>query len=277
MSPTPDPADAVEAYYDSTDADHFYAEIWGGEDIHVGLYESGDTIPQASRRTVDAMAARLKTPLDGARVLDMGAGYGGAARHLVAKGAAHVTCLNVSEVENARNRARNAAEGLSDRIDVVHGRFEDAPVPSSHFDVVWSQDAFLHSGDREQTLREAARALKHGGELIFTDPMQADGLSDTRALQPIYDRLNLANLASAGFYRDVLARLGFEDVGSEILTRHMRTHYARVGEELARRRRELQDRISADYAARMIAGLDHWVSGADAGRLVWGILHFRKA
>lgn len=32
----------AEAYYDSPDADSFYFTIWGGEDIHIGMYESDD-------------------------------------------------------------------------------------------------------------------------------------------------------------------------------------------------------------------------------------------
>ena len=28
-------------YYNSEDADNFYFAIWGGEDIHIGLYDSG--------------------------------------------------------------------------------------------------------------------------------------------------------------------------------------------------------------------------------------------
>ena len=32
-------ADSVAAtYYDSQDADQFYEQVWGGEDIHIGLY-----------------------------------------------------------------------------------------------------------------------------------------------------------------------------------------------------------------------------------------------
>ena len=29
----------AEAYYDSPDADSFYFTIWGGEDIHIGMYK----------------------------------------------------------------------------------------------------------------------------------------------------------------------------------------------------------------------------------------------
>ena len=32
----------AQEYYNSEDADTFYATIWGGEDIHIGLYESED-------------------------------------------------------------------------------------------------------------------------------------------------------------------------------------------------------------------------------------------
>ena len=40
----------AENYYDSSDADIFYERVWGGEDIHIGLYESGLSIFEASRK-----------------------------------------------------------------------------------------------------------------------------------------------------------------------------------------------------------------------------------
>ncbi len=70
-------------YYNSTDADRFYATIWGGEDIHIGLYEQDtDTIFDASRRTVQTMASMIKDLGPKTRVLDIGSGYGGSARYL---------------------------------------------------------------------------------------------------------------------------------------------------------------------------------------------------
>ena len=165
----------AEDYYDSEDADAFYAAVWGGEDIHVGVYEApGEAIAAASARTVRKMAAKLKTLGPRSRVLDLGAGYGGAARYLAAEYGAHVTCLNLSEAENERNRRLTKEAGLEDRIDVVHGAFEDIESPDESFDILWSQDAILHSGHRERVLDEAVRVLKPGGEFIFTDPMQAD-------------------------------------------------------------------------------------------------------
>ena len=263
-------------YYDSADADAFYAAIWGGEDIHVGLYESdSEDIAEASARTVRHMASKLDLK-PGTGVIDIGAGYGGAARYLASETGAHVTCLNLSEKENERNRRLTAEQGLEDKIEIVHGLFEDIPFPDNSFDVVWSQEAILHSGDRTRVLKEVSRVLKPGGDFIFTDPMLADDIDDASAFHSIYDRIHLPDMDSIGFYRATLEDLGFETVEIEDLTHQLRNHYSRVREELKARRHALEDQISADYAERMLNGLKHWVEGADAGQLAWGVLHFRK-
>ncbi|HZL92030.1 MAG TPA: methyltransferase domain-containing protein, partial [Vicinamibacterales bacterium] len=163
-------------YYNSDDADRFYHDIWGGEDIHIGLYTgTNDDIRTASERTVAAMADSLGDRLTGAsRVIDLGAGYGGAARWLVRKKDCRVTCVNLSEVQNERNRAANADKGYGGRITVLDGSFETIPCEDETFDIAWSQDSILHSADRKRVFREVDRVLRRGGEFIFTDPMQAD-------------------------------------------------------------------------------------------------------
>lgn len=268
--------DTARDYYDSEDADNFYAAIWGGEDIHIGLYDDRRSIKEASRETVLHMAKRLRGLKPGARVLDIGSGYGGAARVIAGDFGAEVTCLNLSEKENDRNRALTKEQGLDDKITVIEGSFDDIPEEDDTFDIVWSQDAILHAGDRGKVLDEVARVMKKGGEFIFTDPMQADGLTDTTVLQPIYDRIHLSSLASFGFYRRELEKRGFREIAIEDFTNQLRNHYARVRAELAERRDGLEGKISSDYIDRMLAGLQHWVDGADQGNLAWGVMHFEK-
>ena len=145
--------DVARKYYDSEDADNFYNLIWGGEDIHIGMYaDSDESISVASRRTVAHLAAKLDNLSATAQVLDLGSGFGGAARFLAANHECRVTALNLSEVENERHRQMNREAGLDDRIEVVDGSFEDIPCGDGTFDIVWSQDAILHSGHREQVL-----------------------------------------------------------------------------------------------------------------------------
>lgn len=259
-------------YYNSEDADNFYFAIWGGEDIHIGLYDRPDEeIAVASRRTVERMAASL--PLtEASTVLDIGSGYGGAARYLARTYGCRVWCLNLSEVENARNRALTAEQGLSGLIEVVDGSFEDLPFEDNHFDAVWSQDAMLHSGDRVRVLQEVSRVLKPRGDLVFTDPMASD-TAERGALRPILDRLHLESMGSPGFYRRELNRLGVGTLEFEDHTAQVATHYARVLEETERAEARLASSVSDEYLTRMKVGLRHWVEGGHAGNLAWGIFH----
>ncbi|TVP92689.1 MAG: class I SAM-dependent methyltransferase [Thioalkalivibrio sp.] len=271
------PVATARDYYNSPDADHFYHSIWGGEDIHIGLYEHDrEPIVDASRRTVAHMADLLGEPQPEWRVLDLGAGYGGSARYLADNHGCRVTALNLSEVENERNRSINKARGLDSLIEVVDGSFESVSAPDAEFDVVWSQDAFLHSGAREQVMREALRVLKPGGVLIFTDPM-ADDACPEGVLDPILERIHLDSLGSPGFYQQTAADLGFKPIGFEDHTPQLPRHYGRVREELESRETDLAGQISPEYIERMKKGLGHWVDGGQAGHLAWGIFRFRKA
>ncbi|MER7016221.1 methyltransferase domain-containing protein [Saccharopolyspora sp. NPDC000359] len=261
-------------YYNSADADNFYYHVWGGNDIHVGIYQTPDEdIDAASRRTVERMAAKVEITPD-TRILDIGSGYGGAARHLAATYGCKVSCLNLSEVENARNIEFNRAAGLDELIEVKDGSFEDIPFQDNAFDIVWSQDAILHSGDRERVLEEVTRVLKGGGSFLFTDPMAADG-ARAKDLGPILDRLNLDTMGSPSFYRRELARLGLQNFEFDDLTEYLAVHYGRVLEVLEDREAELADKISDEYRTKMKTGLKNWVSGGKAGNLAWGIIHAR--
>ncbi|MFY9976361.1 MAG: methyltransferase domain-containing protein [Chromatiaceae bacterium] len=272
----PQIVETARSYYNSDDADNFYFHVWGGEDIHIGLYETPDeSIAAASRRTVERMASLIQGLGAGTRVLDMGAGYGGAARFLAGTHGCHVTALNLSEKENARHRALNQVQGLADRIEVVDGSFESIPTPDAAYDLVWSQDAILHSGHRDQVIAEAARVLRPGGELIFTDPMQADDCP-ADVLQPVLERIHLDSLGSIAFYREAAARHGLREVEVIELTENLVTHYGRVSDELSRRAPSLTGQVSEEYIQRMLAGLGHWIDAGRKGYLRWGILRFRK-
>lgn len=272
----PEAVSTARDYYNSEDADQFYATIWGGEDIHVGMYESDEEpIFEASRRTVAYMASKLALAAD-SRVLDIGAGYGGAARFLARTYGCTVTALNLSEVENDRNREMNRQQDLDHLIAVVDGSFEEISYPNASFDAVWSQDAILHSGDRDQVLREVYRVLKSGGSFIFTDPMQADDCPDG-VLQPILDRIHLNTLGSPKFYINTGKEVGFSEVSFEDHTPFLAAHYSRVLQETECHEDRLAGVVSDDYIARMKKGLQHWIDGGKKGYLSWGVFEFKKS
>ncbi len=267
----------AQDYYNSHDADQFYATIWGGEDIHIGLYlKDSDSIFDASRRTVQHMASQVREFDAKTRVLDIGAGYGGSARYLARTYGCNVICLNLSETQNIRNRDLNGAQGLNLLINVVDGSFEEISLPDGVIDVVWSQDALLHSGDRPRVFAEVNRVLAKGGHFIFTDIMQAESCSQ-EALQPILDRIHLDSLGSLEHYRKFASHLGLEEVQWVDLTPHLSSHYSRVLEEVETKFENLRRSCSEDYLNRMKTGLRHWIEGGEKGNLTWGILHFKKS
>lgn len=273
---TNDTVDITRNYYDSTDADEFYYRIWGGEDIHIGVYESEtDTIKQASEKTVRLMAEELHQLSENSHVLDVGAGYGGAARWLAENIGCQITCLNLSEVENRRSQEKNEALGLSKLITIISGNFEDIPMKAQSVDIVWSEDAILHSAQRQKVFSEIDRVLKKGGEFIFTDPMMADdcSLSD---LEPVLKRIHLPSMGSVKIYQSYANELGWEKGSENIMPEQLTTHYLHVKEALTSRYNEMRQYCSESYLEGMLAGLQHWIEAGKAGKLNWGILHFRK-
>ncbi|CAM9665166.1 unnamed protein product, partial [Ectocarpus sp. 12 AP-2014] len=98
-------AATAKGYYDSDNAFNFYRQVWGGEHIHVGLYnklegedaelEGVDRITKASSLGTEELLSRCfpagattttttsgegTLPASGCTMVDMGSGYGGTAR-----------------------------------------------------------------------------------------------------------------------------------------------------------------------------------------------------
>lgn len=271
----PQVVEAARVYYNSEDADNFYHEIWGGEDIHVGIYEPEDRdIFDASKATVLKMLGKLPKLNNTHKVLDLGAGYGGAARLIAKSTDANVSCLNLSEVQNKRNREKNKDAELDRLVEVIDGSFEEIPWEANTFDVIWSEDSFLHSGKRAQVLQEAHRVLKSGGHLIFTDPMQSENPGEM--IQLVYKRIHLESMGSFDWYKQNCESIGFETLEIEDLTQHLVRHYSQVRKKLENYKAQNPENISSIYLENMLSGLETWIKAGKSGDLNWGILHFQK-
>ena len=268
--------DKAEEYYNSTPADEFYFKIWGGDHIHVGIYNhSKESIKDASPRIVQMMASKLNLNTN-IKLLDLGSGYGGAARYLAKNFGFQVTCLNLSKTQNDRNRGLNEKHNLDSLITVVEGNFEDIPFPEGSFDIVWSQDAIVHSANRELVVQEVTRVLNDSGEFIFTDLMQTNDCPKS-ILKPVLDRIQLDSLGSFGFYVEQGRKFGVKKTEVQDLSEHLTTHYQRVMEETQDRYVEMVEACGKEYIDKMIQGLKHWVEAGKNDYLSWGIVHMNKS
>ncbi len=268
--------EVARSYYNSRDAHNFYYRIWGGEDLHLGIYESEDEdIYSASRRAVDRIASYAEKIDENTRVIDFGGGFGGSARHLAKKFGCHVKIINLSETENERGRKMNKEQGLDHLIEIIDGSYDEVPLDSESFDVVWSEDAILHSNNKTKVIQEAHRLLKPGGDFVFSDPMQTDNC-DKKVLKPIYERIKLSELGSPVFYKEKCKNTGFKEIIFEELQKHLIIHYSRILEETEKNESELEKYVSKEYIDNMKKGLNHWIKGGKDNNLTWGIFHFKK-
>ncbi len=262
-------------YYNSNEVLSFQRLIYNHSDhCSIGLYDGQESIHEAMYKTVEKMASLIPFN-ESSIVLDMGAGYGGAARYLANTVNCFVDCLNLSEGQNQRNRELNQKQGLDSQIRVIEGSFEEIPSANEHYDVVWSQDALLFSSDRVKMLQEVHQVLKKGGHFIFTDPMRSDDCP-TEVLQPLLERIHLDSLSSFDFYRNTATNLGFEEIQMIELTEQLTKHYARLLEEINTQYETFLKACGKDYIEHQKRGLKHWIEAGEKKYLNWGILHFRK-
>ena len=263
--PYSEAVEAVRSYYNSDDARRVYETAYGDEHLHLGIYENDDdTIDEAGQRTMERMASMTLELGPSTRVLDIGAGHGGSARYLFRQYGCHVACLNLSDVQNARNRDLNARNKCSLAINVVDGSFEDIPVTDESFDVVWSQDAILHSSRRRQVFAEVGRVLCKGGQFIFTDPMRVN-FALPKPCNPSSTASTSTPWDPFGSTGRCCQRWVFRSWSSST---SRRTSPPTTDE--SSRNCWPMSRICRSSAVQ------HWVDGGKRGYLQWGILHFRK-
>ena len=223
----------------------------------------------------ETLASMLKGVDANTVVLDIGAGYGGAARHLAKTYGCKVICVNISETQNKLNRELNKKAGLEDKVEVLYGDFEAIPADDNSIDVVWSQDAMVHSGNREEVLAQVDRVLKEDGDFIFTDLMQTYDCPKS-ILKPVLDRIHLDSLGSFGFYVEQARKLEINKTEVVDLSEHLTIHYQRVMEETQERYDEMVTICGREYIDKMIQGLKHWVNAGKNDHLSWGIVHMDK-
>ncbi|WP_372017436.1 class I SAM-dependent methyltransferase [Pseudoxanthomonas sp. 10H] len=88
------------------------------------LWETGDSLDQASTRKLDAICRKLDLR-EGQRVLEIGTGWGGFAIHAASAYGCRVTTTTISREQFELARARVAEAGLQDRIELLLQDYRD--------------------------------------------------------------------------------------------------------------------------------------------------------
>jgi SAM-dependent methyltransferase len=190
----------VQAVYDGPEGDLW--ELVMGEQIHIGGLSSSMDL---------AERAGIAEGSDG---VDLCCCNGAGMRFLVRfRGVAHMTGVDATERVVERGRLRTEEETLSDRVEFVVGDATDSGLPDALADFVWGEDAWCYVEDKARLVAEAARLVRPGGTLAFTDWLAGpEGMTGDEAER--YLRfMKFPNILDLDDYRSLL-----EDCGCRVET-----------------------------------------------------------
>lgn len=181
-------------------------EMIMGEQIHVGGFASSMALAQK---------AGIK---EGQKVLDLCSALGAGLRFLVKFNKVKGCGLDGTPhmFEEAKRRAKR--DGMDGSIEFKLGDVTSIPWDKDTFDVVWGEDAWCYVTDKDKQISEAARVLRKGGTIAFTDWVEGPaGLSDADA-ERINRFMKFPYMESRKGYEALLRKHGFNVKVSEDLT-----------------------------------------------------------
>lgn len=159
----------------------------------------------------------LVGPAPGDRVLDVGTGSGGAARHAAARATAtgEVLAVDVSPAMLDRARRHPPEPGAAPIRYVQADACDLADVPDGGFDVVLASLSLVYCGDVRRALAEVVRVTRPGGRVgiaTMTGTIPEAGLAD-QLLDLLPERsIDGMRLLDDGWARRALADAGLDGV-----------------------------------------------------------------
>lgn len=214
---TPQCAADVADHYDELDP--IYRALWG-EHVHHGLWRTGgETIEQAVTALSDEVAALLRLPaIDGARLVDIGCGYGATARRFAARHGADVTGYTLS-----REQATNAP--TAPNVDIRVGDWLTNTLPDAGCDGAYAIESTEHMTDKAGAITEAFRVLKPGGRLAICAWLAAEDAGPfaiRHLLEPICREGRLASMGTRSEYSALARQAGFVELSYDDVSQSVR-------------------------------------------------------
>lgn len=181
------------------------------------LYDGLDDVPDAVGGSLGCgVPTQVAQLAEGEVVLDLGSGTGGdaliSARRVGPTG--KVYGLDMTDEMLAQARANAAAAGVTN-VEFLKGYLEEIPLPDRSVDIALSNCVINLAADKQVVLHEAARVLKPGGRIAFSDVIAAGDMpEDVRADMEQWTGCIAGALTRAQF-EQYLAAAGFVDVTIE--------------------------------------------------------------
>ena len=181
----------VRAVYSGPEGDLW--ELLMGEQIHVGGFESSMSL------------ARKAEVGEGMWGVDLCCCTGAGMRFLIRFcNVDHMTGVDATEKVVDLGRSRSEQEGLADRTDFVLADVCDSELVAETFDFVWGEDAWCYVVDKEKLVAEAARMVKRGGAIAFTDWIEGQVEMSQAEAERFMEFMHFPGILDLDAYRGLL-------------------------------------------------------------------------
>ena len=285
----------VKEYYASSEKQTFYQKYWGGESIHVGIYLeeyiNEDTKPlaeyirEASHFKSDVMSNLIRSYLMTDRqvfngnggmvqfsIADWGSGYGGTARTISDQWNGDIncsiSCYDLSDINCEYNGKINLENQFSN-IAIYNKSFLE--IERRWFDIIYSEDAFVHLNDKELIFKRAYENLSVGGHFIFSDIiLKNPDKCSQEDLEEICRRINVETIGSKDLYIKCAEEAGLTLCNVLEYHNDIKKHYKYIKQFY------LKNEPSLTRDNDIVNGLDDWIKHAECENITMAIFVFKK-
>ena len=273
----------TQQYYSDTNTTQFYLNLWGGDSIHIGIYN--DIYKYNKTNSKKNKLKDIKMAIDKKKnvmlkflimymndkwekyyIADFGSGYGGTSRYLYNKlSELHkfsIDCFDISEDNCMINTQKNISQHCD--IPVYNMSFLNIPF-TKKYNCIYSEDAFIHINDCDSIFKEVSNKLLKGGVLIFSDIILTEQCNHGQ-IKEVYDRVGITNLETHYSYVEHGLNNGLHYVNSLEYKNSMLHHYKNI--------RDVVDETIENK--KIIEGLDSWIKHIEMNNITTKLFIFVK-
>lgn len=185
------------------------------DEFHTGGVEATDEL-------IDQLSVTPDT-----RVLDIGCGIGGAARHIASRTGAHVRGIDLTPDFITVADALSAATGMDNRTSFSIGSALDMPEADNSTDLAVMFHVGMNIEDKTRLFAEAARVLAPGGTFALFDVMRGRDAPLTFPF-PWAEQPDFSFVAPPETYRQAAAAAGFAQLAERDRSDFAKTFFDRV-------------------------------------------------
>ena len=302
-------SETTKEYYSNKNISNFYKTVWGGDSIHVGMYDLNENTSITERNNMESIKLLIKNTIRNKCdvmyklirmynynnryiIADFGSGFGGTARFIAESfnnnnnntndtpnNIVHnfnIDCYDISSDNSHVNTNKTLKSNVYNNITIYNRSFTDTLAENNYYDFVISEDAFIHIDDKNDIFKEINRVLNKNGLLIFSDIIRTEN-ANKKDIDEVCNRIGVSRIISDKEYIDLANKHGLKICNQIEYNEDMLKHYKNI--KIIAEKTFVKNNNNEDYIKdyhKIINGLDNWIKHIELDNISIKIYIFTK-